>query len=100
MDTKVLINMVSRKSGVDASVCQTLIKELGDIITDNCDSSHNVMIPGFGCFESVKEDEQIVVEPATGKRVLYPPVLRMVFTPASALVKKVSGNKNDSSQSQ
>lgn len=98
MDTKVLINTISRKSGIEVSVCQALIKEFGGIIADNCDSSHNVMIPGFGCFESVKEDEQIVVEPATGKRVLYPPVLRMIFTPASALVKKVSGNNSSQPQ--
>lgn len=92
MDNKTLAGTIALKSGLDPTLCSSLIKEFGNMISNSCDSTHDIMIPGFGRFETLKDEEQVVTEPATGKRVLYPPVIRISFTPASALIKNTAAD--------
>ena len=65
-----------------------LEKSLTDIIKKELSEGKTVSIPGFGNFETVKSDEYIA-ENDNGRRMLFPPTLSVVFTPASRLKKEI-----------
>ncbi len=94
MDNKPFVSSVARRCDLEVSDCADMIRCFGKILESECTSGNDVSIPGFGKFSAIKDDEQIVVEPATKKRVLYPPVLRLVFTPDEAMLKKLSTGAN------
>ena len=48
-----------------------------------------VSMPGFGTFEPKKRMEREAVHPSSGKRILIPPKLTMVFKPSTLLKQKI-----------
>lgn len=50
-----------------------------------------VAIPGFGSLVAEKKNERLATDPATGKRMLYPPSIRLEYQPSVLLRKKITG---------
>lgn len=68
----------------------TLTDALSKLLAETGSELDSIAIPGFGTFSTVKEDEAIVTDPATGKRTLVPPSIKMSFQPSVVLRKKMS----------
>lgn len=50
----------------------------------------SVAIPGFGTFAGVKIDEYIADDAETGSKILYPPQIKLVFTPSVIFRRKLN----------
>ena len=66
---------------------EALTKEMAKA-AQNIDS---VVVPGFGTFESRLREERVALHPATGKRLLVPPRVNIVFKQSPVLRAKING---------
>ena len=90
MDNKTFITGLSRKLDVEThNVYQLTDALIAAIKTSACDLD-SVAIPGFGRFETVKNDEYIATDPKDGIKKLFPPSVLLSFTPGSMLKKRLS----------
>ncbi len=87
MNNKDFISALSEECGLSANQVSSAVESLISVITQNLKNMDSVAIPGFGKFDAIKEDEKISKDLSTGKRLLLPPVINVVFTPASAFIK-------------
>ena len=89
MDTKTLINRVAENTGRDVEDIEVLMKSLSSIIADRVKDGDVVAVPGFGSFEPKLRAERIANHPSSGKKILVPPKLSLVFKPSALLKQKV-----------
>ena len=89
MDNKQFIVSLSERTNLSSKDTGTTINILCDLITKHLKNLDAVAIPTLGKFAAIKEDEKISKDLSTGKRLLLPPVINIVFTPASTLVKSL-----------
>jgi DNA-binding protein HU-beta/integration host factor subunit alpha len=52
-----------------------------------------VLVPNFGVFETKKKMERVMVNPATGQRMLVPPKLVLSFKPNQTWKDKLKGGQ-------
>lgn len=90
MDNKTFTSRLASQLDREASEINTLIKGLSTVFKQVGTDLDSVAIPGFGTFKSIKKDEEIVIDPATGKRTLLPPAITMEFQPSVVLRKKLA----------
>ncbi|MDE7153790.1 MAG: HU family DNA-binding protein [Muribaculaceae bacterium] len=84
--TAISTNLAAALS-IDADKAGTLADTLVEIVKEQLAAGNNVAVPGFGQFATVNEPEQIITDLSTGKRLMLPPVIEIVFTPATAISK-------------
>lgn len=89
MDTKSLIERISERTGRTAADVESLLKSFGELITEEVGQGDIISLPGFGTFEPKMREERVAVHPSTGKRILVPPKLSMIFKPSALLRQKV-----------
>ena len=89
MDYKTLTATIARKTGCDAAMAQRMIEGFCTIVREECADVNRVAIPGFGSFEGVKHDEEIINDLASGKRMLLPPSIEVKFVPGTMLKKTI-----------
>lgn len=95
MNTDDFISSLSEKTGCDADDTARLVSSLTDIIVGGMQDGKAVSLQGFGIFEVKKRPEKIVVNPTTGKRMLYPPKLVIGFRPSSLLKEKINSTEKN-----
>lgn len=95
MNTDDFISSLSEKTGRDADDTARLVSSLTDIIVGGMQDGKAVSLQGFGIFEVKKRPEKIVVNPTTGKRILYPPKLVIGFRPSSLLKEKINSTEKN-----
>lgn len=78
---------LARRIGRDRKATETLLAALSQAVARSCGELDTVAVPGFGNFQAVKHDEQVITDRATGRRMLLPPEIEMTFTPAGKLRK-------------
>lgn len=93
MDNKTIVGAVAKKMGRESRDITALIEGLAQVLKERCGELDSVAIPGFGTFEPVKDDEKIVTDLVTHKRIMMPPVINLNFKPSSLLRKRI--NKTD-----
>lgn len=89
MDTKSLIERISERTGRTTADAKSLLKSFGGLITEEVGQGDIISLPGFGTFEPKMREERVAVHPSTGKRILVPPKLSMIFKPSALLRQKV-----------
>lgn len=89
MDSKTFISELSGHLGRDAEDISAVVTALGRTIAECVKEGDVVSMPGFGTFESKKRLEREAVHPSSGKRILIPPKLTMVFRPSTLLKQKI-----------
>lgn len=89
MDTKTLINTVADRTGLDPEEVEVMTRTLTSLLAQAVKEGDSVAIPGFGSFESKLRNERVATHPSTGKKILVPPKLSMVFKPSALLKQKV-----------
>jgi nucleoid DNA-binding protein len=92
MDNKTFIDNLTRRSGVARKDCANVITALQTVLSKRCADMDSVAIPGFGCFETKKKLERIMLMPSTGKRILVPPKLLVTFKPSALLKQRLKKN--------
>ncbi len=88
MDSKTFTTTLSKTLATDSKEIMAMTEALSSAITAALCDRDRVAIPSFGSFETRKEDEKIVTDAITGKRILLPPVVEICFMPATSLLKK------------
>ena len=66
-----------------------LIDAMGDAFQED----NSILVPNFGVFETKKKMERIMVNPATGQRMLVPPKLVLSFKPNQTWKDKLKGGQ-------
>lgn len=85
MDTKTLIDELSRRLEIDKKQAAAMLESTCLSIQNICSSSGAVAIPGFGTLEPKRRPERVMCVPSTGRRLLLPPKVSMVFRPSAIL---------------
>lgn len=90
MDTKQIVTTLSKKIGRESKDINSLLEALISTIKDNSSNLDSIAVPGFGKFITIKEDEKIITDLSSGKRLLLPPQIVLNFEPSGVLRKKIS----------
>ncbi len=90
MDNKQFTSRLAEKLGADPKYAECLLNAFANVLRERAANLDSIALPGFGNFVSAKENEKIVTDPATGKRTLLPPQIKIEFV-ASAMLKKQVG---------
>lgn len=85
MNNKEFIAELSQRSGYSQENTQRLVRTVIEAMASQFDDGENVTVPSFGTFELKKRMERIVVNPASGQRMMVPPKIVLAFKPASAV---------------
>ncbi len=72
---------------------QKLVNNIINAMGDAFQEDNSVSVPNFGTFETKKKMERVIVNPATGQRMLVPPKLVLNFKPAQVWKDKLKGGQ-------
>lgn len=72
---------------------ESMLDAFCNTIVERCQQMDTIMIQGLGTFEARKRMERISVNPSTGKRMLIPPKITMVFKPSNAIKTQLKTKK-------
>jgi len=81
MNNKDFISELAKQSGMRTADAQQMMDTLIGALGENFQEGNAVQLPNFGVFEVKKKQERIIVNPATGQRMLVPPKLTLGFKP-------------------
>jgi len=89
MNNKELIGAIALKTGYTQDESQQMVKDVIEQLSKYFESGESVAVSGFGTFEVKKRLERVMVNPATGLRMLVPPKLVLNFKPATMIKVQV-----------
>ena len=67
-----------------------MLEALAQLLAEHALHLDSVAMPGFGKFQGIKNDETIVTDHATGKRLLLPPEITISFTSSGSLRNRLA----------
>ena len=89
MNNKEFIGAIALKIGYTQDEGQQMVKDVIEQLSKYFESGESVAVSGFGTFEVKKRLERVMVNPATGLRMLVPPKLVLNFKPATMIKVQV-----------
>ena len=89
MNNKEFIGAIALKTGYTQDESQQMVKDVIEQLSKYFESGESVAVSGFGTFEVKKRLERVMVNPATGLRMLVPPKLVLNFKPATMIKVQV-----------
>ena len=95
MNNKEFIAELASRTGFSAKDTQTLVNNIVNAMGDAFQEDNAVLVPNFGVFETKKKMERIMVNPASGQRMLVPPKLVLNFKPNVNWKERVKNGGND-----
>ena len=93
MNNKEFIAELAERTGYSPKDTQKLASNLIDAMGDAFQEDNSIMVSNFGVFETKKKMERIMVNPATGQRMLVPPKLVLGFKPNQTWKDKLKGGQ-------
>ncbi|MBO4444814.1 MAG: HU family DNA-binding protein [Bacteroidaceae bacterium] len=90
MKNKDFINELSLRLSLPAEDVEKQVSSLEALMTDHLQENDIIALTGFGTFEVKKKTERVSVNPTTGKRLLIPPKLTLMFKQSGVLKNKVN----------
>ena len=99
MDNKKLIEIVASRLEKNREEISALSDSLCAVMTEALKNGDTIAIPSVGNFETKLRAERIATHPATGKRLLIPPKLSVVFKPSLILKQKLRSDSKNSDNS-
>lgn len=90
MNNKEFIAELSQRLGYKSNTTQRLLSTVLSAMGDTFMEGESVQVPGFGTFEVKKKMERIIVNPASGQRMLVPPKLVLGFKPTATWKDKIN----------
>ena len=95
MNNKEFIAELAQKSGYMQADTQKLLATLIAEMARNFDEGNAVTLPKLGTFAVRKRQERIVINPATGKRMLVPPKRVLNFKPNTHIKDKLKRKEDN-----
>ena len=89
METKSLIEALASRIDRNTEELEKITTALEELLVETLKEGDTVALPGFGQFEPKLREERVTTHPATGKKILVPPRITMVFRPSAMLKQKV-----------
>lgn len=89
MDNKKFIDSISARLGKSKEEVGKLIESLAKVVSDSVKEGDTVAIPSVGSFEAKMRMEREAMHPSSGKRILVPPKLSVVFKPSALFKQKL-----------
>lgn len=80
---------IASRIGFDESEVGEILKAFRSTMEEALLSGDSVAFPRFGTFNVVKEDDKIINDLATGKKVLLPPAIHVEFRESESLRKQL-----------
>ena len=93
MNNKDFITELADRTGFSVEDAQQMVDIIIETMGDHFLEDDSVLIPNFGTFEVKKKMERIMVNPATGQRMLVPPKLVLSFKPNQTWKDKLKGGQ-------
>lgn len=93
MDNKKFMEELSSRLDISLSTVGVLIEGLCSEFAKNSANLDDIVVPGFGSFETKLREERIAVHPASGKRLLIPPKINLTFKQSPVLKQKINNGK-------
>lgn len=93
MEHKDLVSKLQQRLGVGCDRVEAMLESFSGIVTERCAQMDSIMIQGLGTFEARKKMERVAVNPTTGKRMLIPPKIVLVFKPNNAIKNRLKEKK-------
>lgn len=91
MDNRGFAANLAQRLSCDVATATRLLEGFGVMLREQCGEENRVAIPGFGTFEGVKQQEEVVTDLTTGKRMLLPPSIEVRFIAGGMLRKSLKG---------
>lgn len=89
MEYKQFRKRLCELTGRKADDVDALVEGLAIILRDSCAELDSVAIPTFGTFVPEKHNEVVSTDLSTGKRMLMPPEISVIFRPGAMLQKRL-----------
>jgi DNA-binding protein HU-beta len=89
MNNKEFIAELSSEMGMNAQETQKMMRDFIEELSCSFDASKDVSLHGFGVFELKNRKERIIMNPATGKKMLVPPKLSLSFKLSETFKNKI-----------
>ena len=93
MNNKEFINELAERTGYSPKDTQKLVDNIINAMGDAFQEDNAVLVPNFGTFEPKKKLERVIVNPASGQRMLVPPNLVLGFKPNQTWKDKLKGGQ-------
>ncbi|MEG1586076.1 MAG: HU family DNA-binding protein [Bacteroidales bacterium] len=81
MDHKKFINELQKRTGLDKSRLNLLLKTMEEVMREQAINQNTIQLDGLGVFEPRKRLEFVHEDVTTGRCVLYPPRIVVHFSP-------------------
>lgn len=89
MDIKKIIDAVAERAELPKDDTAKLLNSFIRVVSDSLSEGDSINIPSMGVFESKLRTERYAIHPSTGKRILVPPKLSVIFKPSNLLKQKI-----------
>jgi nucleoid DNA-binding protein len=93
VEHKEVVKRMQQRLDCSKEEVESMLDAFCNIIVERCQQMDTIMIQGLGTFEARKKMERISVNPSTGKRMLIPPKITMVFKPSNAIKTQLKTKK-------
>ena len=93
VEHKELVKKLQQRLDKSREEVEAMLDAFCDTIVERCSQMDSIMIQGLGTFEARKKMERISVNPVTGKRMLVPPKVVLVFKPNTAIKNQLKTRK-------
>lgn len=90
MQHKDIVAELARRLERGEADVEALADGFASLLKEHCGALETVAVPGFGKFEGEKLMERVEVDSASGRRMLYPPEIRMTFVPGTRLKTSIA----------
>ncbi len=91
MNNKEFIAELAERTGYTPKDTQKLVNNIIAAMGDAFQEDSSVLVQNFGTFEAKKKLERVIVNPASGQRMLVPPKLVLTFKPNQTWKDKLKG---------
>lgn len=95
MDAKTFTMELAGRLGREPQEVAALCREFAGVMGDVLAQGDSLTVPSFGSFEPKKREEHVALHPSTGRKILIPPKLQVVFRPATNLRSKVRNSGSE-----
>ena len=95
MTKQELLNEMSQELGLTKKKTGESLSVMLEEIVSTLESGGKFVQPGFGTFKTCETKEREGINPATGKRMLYPKKIKMRFKPSPNLKDDINGENNE-----
>lgn len=88
-----MVSELQQRLRCDKEMVESMLENFSRIVTERCSQMDVIVVQGLGTFEARKKMERISVNPTTGKRMLIPPKIVLVFKPNNAIKSRLKDKK-------